>query len=421
MDGGDGEEDQRLDGHRSIVSPSRRSIKPFDNPDRFVVIYCAVPHESDRAVAALDGGTTGNPAVAITGNTKEGRVAVIYGVLRGNLDRWTREDPAPGSGKSPHLQIRVIDGQGKPWRIPVNVRSGDPAKSLVIFHRADPLLSHPILDALPSLPVGLTDLNHQTRSASTALDYSRAPLFELETGIALPPTGPGLDDDLQDVVSRQLNDLKATGGDLIAFGSHFHDPAPKPGIDAEFGTKDGMHDIHMNQGNAPHEHDEDNGVFNDGGLLLRFPDHVTGLFFRFKTQFLPTDAQGDRIPGVSKEIPPAGTPVDTPSASVYIERALVNPAGDDPGREVVVIGNTTSTAVDLSGWRIADKNNLTETLASVSVAPGGSVSVMLSGDAAQLSNKGGTIRLLNPAGVLVHAVSYSKADAVEGRFVRFNT
>jgi uncharacterized protein YukJ len=352
---------------------------------------------------------------------KEGQVAVIYGVLRGTLDRWKREDPAPGSNKSPHLQVRLLDAQGKPWRIPVNVRSGDPQKSLVIFHRADPLLSHPILDEFQTLPSGLTDLNHQPRSASTALDYSRAPLFDFETGIALPPTAPGDNDDLQDVVSRQLSDLKTSGGELIAFGSHFHDPAPKPGIDAEFGTKDGMHDIHMNQGNAPHEHDEDNGVFNDGGLLLKFPDHVAGLFFRFRTQFLPTDEHGDRIPGVSKEIPPAGTPIDGASPSLYIERALVNPAGDDAGLEVVVIGNTSSAAVDLGGWRIVDKNNLVETLASMAVSPGGSVSVALSGLGAQLSNKGGTIRLLNPGGVLVHAVSYSKADAVEGRFVRFNT
>jgi uncharacterized protein YukJ len=351
----------------------------------------------------------------------EGRVAVIYGVLRGTLDKWKREDPGPGSNRSPHLQVRVLDGGGKPWRIPVNVRSGDPAKSLVIFHRAEPLLSHPILDGLAAIPSGLTDLNHQMRSASNALDYARAPLFELAAGIALPPTGPGADDDLQDVVSRQLNDLKASGGELIGFGSHFHDPAPKPGIDAEFGTRDGMHDIHMNQGNAPHDHDEDNGVFNDGGLILRFPDHVTGLFFRFKTQFLPTDDHGDRIPGVSKEIPPGGTPVDVTPPSVYIERALVNPGGDDPGKEVVVIGNTTSSAVDLNRWRIVDKNNATETLASLAVAPGGSVSVVLSGTGAQLSNKGGTIRLVNPTGVLVHAVSYSQADAVEGQFVRFNT
>lgn len=357
-------------------------------------------------------------------------MAVIYGVLHGRLDRWKREDPAPGSNQSPHLQVRVLDDQGKPWRVPVNVRSGDPAKSLVIFHQADPLLSHPILSDLAILPSGLTDLNHTPRSASNALDYSRAPLFDFTTGIALPPTGPGANDDLQDVVSRQLNDLKASGGRLFAFGSHFHDPAPKPGIDTEFGTKDGMHDIHMNQGNAPHEHSEDNGVFNDGGLVLRFPDHVTGLFFRFKTQFLPTDANGDQIPGVSKEIPPTATP-EPPGAPpgephpafppVYIERALIDPVGDDAGKELVVIGNTTLTAMDLTGWSLVDKNNTADRLTGVALPPGGSVSIRLSGTGAQLSNKGGTIRLLNGAGVQIHAVSYSAADIVEGRLVRFNT
>jgi uncharacterized protein YukJ len=355
-------------------------------------------------------------------------VAVIYGVLRAKLDRWKREDPPPGGRKSPHLQIRVLDDQGKPWRIPVNVRSGDPEKSLVIFHRADPLLSHPILDGLSSMPSGLTDLNHAPRSAANALDYSRAPLFDWPTGIALPPTGPGDDDDLQDVVSRQLNNLKVSGGELFAFGSHFHDPAPKPGIDTEFGTRDGMHDIHMNQGNAQGAHDEDNGVFNDGALILRYPDHVTGLFFRFKTQFLPTDDHGDRIPGVSQEIPAAGVPVEPPPLepttafpAVYVERALVNPAGDDPRKEVVVLGNTTVTAMDLTGWRLVDRNNHAETLAGVLLAPGASAPIVLSGAGAQLSNNGGTIRLLNPAGVLVHAVSYAKADAVEDRYVRFNT
>jgi uncharacterized protein YukJ len=365
-------------------------------------------------------------------------VAVIYGVLRGKLDRWKREDVAPGSAASPHLQIRLLDARGTPWRIPVNVRSGDPQKSLVIFHRADPLLSHPILEELSALPSGLTDLNRQPRTAANSLDYSRAPLFDITTGIALPPTAPGTDDDLQDVVSRQLNDLKATGGDLIAFGSHFHDPAPKPGIDREFGTKDGMHDIHMNQGNAPHEHDEDNGVFNDGGLILRFPDHVTGLFFRFKTQFLPTDDRGNRIPGVSKEIPPSATPGGPPATPggpptlppggadpafplVYVERALVDPSGDDPSKEVVVLGNTTVHAIDLSGWRILDKNNQGEPIAGVHLPPGGSIPIALSGRGVQLSNKGGTIRLLDASGVLVHAVSYSKADVVEDRFVRFIT
>ena len=106
---------------------------------------------------------------------------------------------------------------------------------------------------------------------------------------------------------------------------------------------------------------------------------------------------------------------------MYIERALVNPVGDDPGKEVVVLGNTTLTAVNLTGWSIVDKNNMVEVLGGVLLSAGGSVSVVLSGGGAQLSNKGGTIRLMNPAGVLIHAVSYSQGDAVEGRFIRFNT
>ena len=87
----------------------------------------------------------------------------------------------------------------------------------------------------------------------------------------------------------------------------------------------------------------------------------------------------------------------------------------------MVIGNTTLTAVDLTGWSIVDKNNMVEVLGGVLLPAGSSVLVGLSGSGAQLSNKGGTIRLMNPAGVLIHAVSYSKEDAVEGRFIRFNT
>ena len=86
-----------------------------------------------------------------------------------------------------------------------------------------------------------------------------------------------------------------------------------------------------------------------------------------------------------------------------------------------MIGNTTTVPVDLTGWRIVDKNELADTLNGVQLEAGASALIVLTGSGAQLSNKGGTIRLMNPAGVLVHAVSYSKADAVDGRYLRFNT
>src|SRR4030095_6695277 len=99
-------------------------------------------------------------------------------------------------------------------------------------------------------------------------------------------------------------------------------------------------------------------------------------------------------PGLEKDPPPPSPPpVDPPHPpppdepqpifpSVYVERALVNPAGDDVSREVVVIGNTTTAPVDLSGWSIVDKNNAADALARVLLPAGGSVLIALTRDGA---------------------------------------
>src|SRR6476659_6820380 len=121
-------------------------------------------------------------------------MALQYGVLRGQVDIFKRED----GSDSPHLQIKLLDGNGQAWRAAVNVLSGD--QSLVIFHRADPLQNHPLLDALPQVAAGFTLLPPAARSASSALDYFRAPLFDWRTGVAVPQAGPGAEDDLQDVL-----------------------------------------------------------------------------------------------------------------------------------------------------------------------------------------------------------------------------
>jgi uncharacterized protein YukJ len=354
-------------------------------------------------------------------------MALYYGVLRGRVDVFKREDDL----STPHLQVRVVDAHNQAWRVPVNVLSGD--QSHVIFHRADPLQSHPLLDALPQVTAGFTPLPPAVRSAASALDYFRAPLFDWPTGVAVPSSGPGADDDLQDVLITYLQQLRDQDGELFVFGAKFPEPGepsdPRP-IDHEFHTNQGIHDVHMNQGNQkPGPFDKDNGVFQDGGLVLKFGTRYVGLFIRFETQWLPTDnATGHRLPG-AEPIPAGGAPgmggggtTSVTHPIVYIERALVNPVGDEPGKEVVVIGNTTTDSVDLTGWSIVDKNNHVEVLRGVLLPGGESRRVVLSGSAAQLSNKGGTIVLKNPAGEQVHAVSYSKEDAgQEDRYIRFMT
>jgi uncharacterized protein YukJ len=166
-----------------------------------------------------------------------------YGVLRGNLDRWVREDGQP----TPHLQIRVLEESGQPWRVAVNVQSD--TGSEVVYWLVDPLSGHPVLAGLDALPSGFSVA---TASPHAALDYVRAPLFDWTAGTALPASGSASADDLQDLLSLHLQHCKDAGGEIFAFGDRF-DSNRHLSIDTQFGNTDGLHgihDIHLNQGNT---------------------------------------------------------------------------------------------------------------------------------------------------------------------------
>ena len=265
-----------------------------------------------------------------------------YGTLRGRLDRWVRED----DDASPHLQIRALDDTGQPWRIVVNVQSD--TGSEVVYWLVDPLLGHPILSGLGDLPTGFSVA---APSSASALDYVQAPLFEWQAGTALPASGSASSDDLQDLLALHLQQCRDAGGEVFAFGVRFDRNLHKP-IDAEFLNADGlhgMHDIHLNQGNTG-SHAGDNGALHDGGLILAHPDRHVGLFLAFQTQQVPTDASGEPTAESQPigELIRGGTPPST--GTTYLERALLNPSGDDVGQEVVVIGNLATTSLSLQGW-----------------------------------------------------------------------
>jgi uncharacterized protein YukJ len=218
-------------------------------------------------------------------------MAIQYGVLRARPDLYKREDNA----STPHLQIRALDTSGQPWRIAVNVQSD--SGSDVAFWVVDPLAGHPLLASLPGTVSGFRTV---ARNADHALDYVKAPLFTWTDGRSLPPSGTASGDDLQDLLSLYLDQCKAAGGEIYAFGAKFDRNLHMP-IDAEFGNTDGLHgihDIHMNQGNVG-QHASDNGVFHDGGLILKFPDRYLGLFLGFQTQRIPTDAAGNAAAGAT--------------------------------------------------------------------------------------------------------------------------
>lgn len=110
-------------------------------------------------------------------------------------------------------------------------------------------------------------------------------------------------------------------------------------------------------------------------------------------------------------------PVETNKA-VRIVAALVNPTGRDHNLETVMLVNTTPGRVSLDGWKLVNRQNQQHALGG-SVDPNAPLLVNLPASF-PLSNKGGTITLLDDSGAEVDGVSYTAADAAqEGRTVVF--
>ena len=321
-----------------------------------------------------------------------------YGVLRGKAIERRRE----GSSDTPHFQIRVVDGDGVEFRIAVNVKSQSAPSDLLYLLEDD--FRHPITAGLEALPSGWHDL--PTAPGDVNLDYVRGNLFDPALMRALPPDAAGPDNDLADVldvhITRAIGDPSA---DLYAFGQRWGPEAGLPDKVFGFEPGDGVHDIHMNQGNDP-KFVRDDGVWQDGGLLVHFPavSRWVGIFLAFQSQAWHTDdVTGHAIEGPPPPPPPAGE-------AIRIIAAMVNPVGPAPEHETVLLLNASPNAVDLTGWRIADRLKRTCPVPAQSLGAGEVLEVAVS-EPAQLSNQGGLITLLDAAGLKVAGVSYTSDDA----------
>jgi len=223
-----------------------------------------------------------------TVSTKSGAGGVRYGVLRGSVVRGKRE---PDQDK-PHYTVFIATGDAKNQQAVVNVRSsvGVGSASEVLFYVDANLLGqspeHSDLAttwkkktaALAKLPQGFTALPDHT--PGIALDYVREAYMHPDEMQHEPAAGPGDSDDVQDQLDFWIEKAAADGATISVFGSGF------PG---------GIHDVHMNQGNAG-SFEKDNGVYQDGGIVLSFPSgNYVGIFVAFQSQSFATDAGGNPV------------------------------------------------------------------------------------------------------------------------------
>jgi uncharacterized protein YukJ len=270
-----------------------------------------------------------------------------------------------------------------------------------LLYLVDDDFRHPITATLEGLGRGWNTLPPRG-----GLDFIRANLFDRSAMRILPPDASGPDNDLADVldlyVQRAIADPSALA---YVFGQSWGPDAAKDKI---FGFKPGagVHDIHMNQGNSA-AFAKDDGVWQDGGLLLRFADRWVGIFLAFQSQAWHTDDVTGHA--IAAPEPPAPTPV-TGEPPVRIVAAMVNPVGPAPEHESVLLLNVTPQAIDTTGWRLADRMQATAPLPPGPLAAGAALVVPVTNGMA-LGNKGGSITLLDAAGLKVAGVAYTAEQA----------
>jgi len=327
-----------------------------------------------------------------------------YGVLVARVLEGRSERGAD----TPHYQIRASGG-GVDFRVAVNVLSQQAPSELLFV--ADEALQHPVLQSLSSLSDGFTPV--ASKPGGVALDYIRGNLFNRQAMHPVPSTAPGPDNDLADkiehFVSRAAADPDAR---LYGFGQRWGPEADIPDKVFGFSPGNGVHDIHMNQGNSG-RFVEDDGVWQDGGLLLHYPgqNQWVGIFLAFQSQAWHTDdTTGHTDAGVPNPGPAPEPAPGEPDHMVRIVGALVNPVGPAPEAETVTLLNASLSDIDLSGWSILDQLKQRMVLGPQPLAAGETTRIRLQAPV-QLGNRGGLISLLDPAGLKVDGVAYTKGQA----------
>jgi uncharacterized protein YukJ len=269
----------------------------------------------------------------------------------------------------------------------------------------DDAFRHPVTAGLSGLQHGFTQL--QRGPGSLALDFIRGNLFDKQRLRTLPHNLPGPDNDLSDRVEHYVGRAKGEqGSEVYAFGEPWGPEQDQRDKIFGFLPGNGIHDIHMNQGNHP-QFAHDDGVWQDGALFFHFPstEQWVAVFLAFQSQAWHTD--DDTGHAVTEPGPVPGP--SEPDRVVRIVGALVNPIGPAPEPETVTLLNTSPRPVEIAWWTIADRLKNKQSL-SGSLAAGATVTVPVQ-PPVQLGNKGGIITLLDNEGLKVDGVSYTEKEA----------
>ena len=232
-----------------------------------------------------------------------------YGVLKANVTGHKRD------ADDDHYQILASAGSTV-HRIAVNVKSSAPNAPSTLLFIAQTKLPESFIQGLQGLAPGYTKL--APKAGGVALDYVRNQWFKPSAMKEVPPDAPGVDNDLKDKVEDAVVKAVDQAGSLIyAFGEKWGPEKDKKDQYFKFLPGNGIHDIHLNQGNDG-KYKKDNGVYQDGALVFQYPNGKwQAFFFAFQSQTFATDDQGNPKTG-------AGAPVTEKAKPASMKKSEKN-------------------------------------------------------------------------------------------------
>lgn len=160
-------------------------------------------------------------------------------------------------------------------------------------------------------------------------------------------------------------------------------------------------------------------LYNDENLLLaRDP----GLVELYRREFCDRLAEATIHEAYFGPIP---SPCEDPLDKVFINEFHPDPDGTDRGSEFVEILNGSTTTVDLTGWTFGDAtNSQRHVFDGTLLGPGDGLVLYDTGDHSDivnaltsstgylsLNNSGDTLSLVDPLGIVVDSVEYSRSDS----------
>ncbi len=218
-----------------------------------------------------------------------------YGLLKARLKFVAPFDKSYEG--QPHYILRM-EANGWPFNVSVNSASaiaGDNGQEQVLMVLYEDY-NHDILRQLEALPEGLH------RVGFPKLDYLRTSgLLKISDLKPIPDIQQSTPDyDVNDEYNRVLGIDTKKGGETQKFfnGTTSSNRTFYPNSDDTiwiyaFGfiyrTNDGLHQTHMNQGNPRGSYDKENGVSQDGAVIIQRNGKYAAFFTAFQTQEVPTD------------------------------------------------------------------------------------------------------------------------------------